>query len=784
MEKNLELLEFDKIIKMLSSKCDTVLGQELTEDLRPESDIQRLQRWQKETTEGCSLLDKVNIRLSGVTDIRPYLLRCQRGGALNALQLREIGDNIASFKKIKKQVKEHGTGMLLSLAEEAGDYTGLENLLLRSINPEGEVTDEASSELSSLRRQIKIAQGRIQRELEKILRSTTTGKYLQENIVTQRNNRYVVPVKIEYKGQVEGIVHDQSASGATLFIEPMAVVEANNQLNQLRSSEHKEVERILFSLSGRVSQEAESIEETLNMIAEMDLILSKARLSLEMKANEPLLNEKGYLRMVNARHPLLKGEVVPISLDIGDKYRTMVITGPNTGGKTVALKTVGLLALMAQAGLHVPAEAGTVIPVFDHVLVDIGDEQNIEQSLSTFSGHMRNIIEILKKVSGKSLVLLDELGAGTDPAEGAALAMGILEQLHSMKARTIATTHYSSLKSFAYDHEEMENASVEFDSLTLQPTFRILQGVAGSSNAFEVAARLGLEEEVIERARMFLGEEQLKLKKLMENLEESQRKIHQNQRSMEEEQEKIVQLKRKLEEDAVRLEERKKEIVLKAREEALQIVNQAKRKTERMIKELERTFRETDLKKRNSAYHEIRQEFKEAQSLLLNEMESMEPDSGLSLEDLKAGDTVFIKSMKQKGKVLEINDNQEILVQVGIMKISTDLSDLNTVTGETRAPQTRERSATSGMLFQKTMEIKTELDLRGSTLQEAVERVDKYIDDACLAGLSTIYLIHGKGTGALRKGLHEFLADHNQVKSFKLSEHGEGGSGVTVVSLK
>ncbi|MDO9574168.1 MAG: endonuclease MutS2, partial [Candidatus Contubernalis sp.] len=784
-EKNLELLEFDKILTMLSSKCDTVLGKELAEDLRPVPVLDIVESWQKETTEGCSLLGKTSIRLSGVTDIRPLLIRCQRGGTLNSRQLREIADNLTAFKRTKKQIQEYGAGIILSMTQVIEDFSSLEALLLRSINEEGEVTDAASVELAGIRRQKKISQVRIQRELEKFLRSTITSKYLQENIVTQRNDRYVVPVKIENKAQVPGIVHDQSASGATLFIEPMAVVEANNQLNQLRSSELKEIERILASLSVRVSDEVESIREALNIIAELDFILSKAKLSLEMNANEPLLNDKGYLRMVNARHPLLKVEVVPISLDLGDRHRTMVMTGPNTGGKTVALKTVGLLALMTQAGLHVPAEAGTIMAVFDHILADIGDEQNIEQSLSTFSGHMKNIVEIFQQASAQSMVLLDELGAGTDPTEGAALAMGILEQLHMLKVRTIATTHYSSLKSFAYDHEEMENASVEFDSLTLQPTYRVLQGVAGSSNAFEVASRLGLEEEVIDRAKLFLGDEQLKLKRLMENLEESQRKVHQNQRSMEEEKSEIIRLKRQLEENASFLEQRKKEILQKAREEALLIVNHAKRKTERMIKDIERVSWDKDSKKRNGAYQRIKEEFKDSQKLLIDEMESTERQGQLPLENVEIGDIVHIKSMKQKGKVLEFNShNQEVVVQVGIMKISTDLSDLKGVHDKSQVPQTLERSAAPGLLFQKSMEIKTELDLRGTTLQEAIERVDKYFDDACLAGLGTVYLIHGKGTGVLRKGLHEFLISHNQVKSFKLSEYGEGDSGVTVVSLK
>ncbi len=785
LEKNLQLMEFDKILKMLSSKCDTGLGRELAEDLRPVSVLNMVERWQKETTEGCSVLEKISIRLSGVTDIRPFLIRCQRGGTLNSKQLREIADNLTAFKRIKKQIQEYDTGMILSMTKVIEDFSSLEALLLRSINEEGEVTDAASVELAAIRRQKKISQVRIQRELEKFLRSTTTSKYLQENIVTQRNDRYVVPVKIENKAQVPGIVHDQSASGATLFIEPMAVVEANNQLNQLRSSELKEIERILVSLSVRVSDGVESIKEALNIIAELDFILSKARLSLEMNANEPLLNDNGYLRLVNARHPLLKVEVVPISLDLGDRHRTMVMTGPNTGGKTVALKTVGLLTLMTQAGLHVPAEAGTIMAVFDSILADIGDEQNIEQSLSTFSGHMKNIVEIFSKASSNSIVLLDELGAGTDPAEGAALAMGILEQLHMLKVRTLATTHYSSLKSFAYDHEEMENASVEFDSLTLKPTYRILQGIAGSSNAFEVASRLGLEEEVIEKAKMFLGDEQLKLRKLMENLEESQRKIHQNQRFMDEEKDEINRLKRQLEENASFLEQRKKEIIQKAREEALLIVNQAKRKTERMIKEMGRVAREKDPNKRNGVYQRLKDEFKDSQKQLIDEMDSMERQFQLPVENVEIGDLVFIKSMKQKGKVLEFNhDNQEVVVQVGIMKVCTDFSDLKGIDDKSKLPQTLEKSAAPGLLFQKTMEIKTELDLRGTTLQEAIERVEKYFDDACLAGLGNVYLIHGKGTGALRKGLHEFLASHNQVKSFKLSEYGEGGSGVTVVSLK
>ncbi|PKM78969.1 MAG: hypothetical protein CVU88_08225 [Firmicutes bacterium HGW-Firmicutes-13] len=502
-----------------------------------------------------------------------------------------------------------------------------------------------------------------------------------------------------------------------------------------------------------------------------------------MEANEPLINEKGYLRIINGRHPLLKGKVVPICLELGKNYYAMVITGPNTGGKTVTLKTVGLLSLMAQAGLHVPAEAGTQICVFDRVFADIGDEQNLEQSLSTFSGHMKNIIEIFSQVTGKSLVLLDELGAGTDPTEGAALAMSILERLHYVKARTIATTHFSSLKSFAYDHEEIENASVEFDSETLQPTYRLLQGVAGSSNAFEIAGRLGLDQDIINRANMFLGEEQLKLKRLMENLEESQRKIYLHQQSIEEDKDKIEMLKQTLEEETLILEEKKGEILQKAREEALLIVNQSRRKIERMIKEIEKTAREKELKERKRLYHDAKITLNGMKENLITQMDEMDINANLCQDDLALGQTVFIKSLKQKGKVLDFSETGEVNLQVGVMKISTDFSDLVKVTDLSHSEQKLKRSTSSRLTFQKSQDIKSELDLRGDTLQEAIEKVDKYLDDAYLVGLNTVYLIHGKGTGVLRKGLHEYLAAHKQVKSYKLSGYNEGGSGVTIINL-
>ncbi len=784
MEKTLELLEFNKIIDMLSSKADTPLGRELIEDLRPVSSLRLIEKWQKETSDGCSFLIKTNLDLSDVTDLRIMLARCQKGGVLNPYQLKEIDQNLQAFKKVKKVILQYGQGTLLNMAGGINSFPELEERL-QVIDYNGELLDKASPELYQIRREINNARVKIQKELDRLLKSPVFTKYLQEGIITQRNDRYVVPVKAAYKGQVSGVIHDQSSSGATYFIEPMSVVEVNNKLNRLLVQEKKEIDRILAQLSAAVSWESEAIIDTLNIIAEIDFILAKSRLSINMKANEPLLNDKGYFRIVNGKHPLLKGKVVPISVELGKKCHTMVITGPNTGGKTVTLKTVGLVSLMAQAGLHVPAGSGTETCIFDKVFADIGDEQNIEQSLSTFSGHMKNIIDIFRSLSDNSLVLLDEIGAGTDPTEGAALAMSILEHLHSTEARTIATTHFSSIKSFAYDHEEMENASVEFDPETLQPTYRIQQGIAGSSNAFEIAARLGLQGPIIERAKMYMGEEQLKLKRLMENLEESQRKIDSHEKSMHEDKDKIEDMKRRLEKESLKVEERRKEALQKAREEALLIVNQAQRKAESMIKELEKAVREKEKSKSYQIYHNLKDTINNDKKELIEEIEQLEPETSISQQELEEGQTVFIKSLKQKGTVLDFTESGEVNVQAGVMKISTECNDLARVSENSLEKHTdRERGSVSGLSLQKSRHIKTELNLIGETLQEALEKVDKYFDDCYLSGLNTVNIIHGKGTGALRKGLHDYLALHSQVKSFRLGEQNEGGAGVTIVNLK
>ncbi|RQD77254.1 MAG: endonuclease MutS2 [Candidatus Syntrophonatronum acetioxidans] len=783
MEKTFELLEFNKINQMLRGRCDTHMGRELAEDLKTVSNLKMVQKWQKETSDGCAFLLKTNLDLSGVVDLRPYLARSRRGGILTSYQLREAGETFSAFRTVRKVLLDDSQGELLTLGKAVKTFSNLEEKLLKTINEKGEVVDKASDSLRKIRSDMRRVRNQIQRELDRITKNASINKYLQENLVTQRNNRYVVPVKAECKGYVSGIVHDQSSSGATVFVEPMAVVEANNKLGTLQSEEKKEVEKILRDLSATLSQSSEEIWETLNTVAEIDFVLSKGRLSLDMEANEPLLNDESYFRIIQGRHPLLKGEVVPISVELGQRCHTMVITGPNTGGKTVTLKTIGLLSLMAMAGLHVPAEAGTETCIFDGIFADIGDEQNIEQSLSTFSGHMKNIINILNKASTRSLVLLDELGAGTDPTEGAALGMSILEHLHSLRARTIATTHYSSLKHFAYDHEEMENASVEFDPKTLQPTYRLLQGVAGSSNAFEIAFRLGLEGDIIERAKAYMGEEQLKLKRLMENLEESQRKIHQHQKSMEEDREDIDRLKKKLEEEAAELEKKKKDILQKAREEALTIVNQSKRRAERVIREVEKAAREKDEKVRHHLHHRAREDLKEEREVLLEEIEDFDTTTHLSPEELKKGQTVYIKSLKLKGTVLDFTESGEVSVQAGVMKISTSYSDLVKGSEGSGREEKRERSTSSGLSLSKSRDIQSQLDLRGDTLAEAIDKVDKYLDDSYLAGLSRVDLIHGKGSGALRKGLHDYLSTHSQVKSFRLGTHEEGGAGVTVVTL-
>ncbi len=782
-EKTLKRLEYHKILEQLASCAGSHLGRERALALRPIDEFAVILRWQAETSEGRELLRlDPTAELGGWKDIRAQLRRVERGAVLDPEELAAVAYTLTACRAIKKFISERQERypLLYGLAYSLTSLPELEKKIKKAVMPSGELADRASPELARIRHKIAGAQTRIKEYLEHVIRSPSYQKYLQDSIVTVREGRYVVPVKIEYRARVAGIVHDQSASGATLFIEPMAVVEKNNELRQLILAERQEVLRILTDLSNEVAENAEAIEISLNALGELDFIMARAKYSQKLDAWAPAFEGEAFIDIRKGRHPLLKGDVVPVSIRLGTGFDTLIITGPNTGGKTVTLKTAGLLVLMAQSGLHIPADEGTKLGIFKQVFVDIGDEQSIEQSLSTFSSHMINIVDIVHKAGRDSLVLLDELGAGTDPTQGAALAQSILEKLHALGAKTMATTHHSELKNFAYARERVENASVEFDNVTLRPTYRLLIGRPGRSSAFEIAMRLGLPEELVERAREFLTVEQVEVEELVRNLERTKQEAEAERVKASEMAKEAGIFKEKYEKMLTELDQRRESIIAKAGEEAASLVRKARQEAEAVVKELREKLAADAARTRESAIQEARQRLKKTQRKVSRAI----PEKKIAGEapvDLRPGEEVFLPRFNQRGYVITPpGPDGEVQLQVGIIKMNLPLKDLRRV----ERPRPHEgQSKVAGVLLGKAREISPELDLRGQYVDEALFQVEKYLDDAYLAGLSRVCLIHGKGTGSLRMAIHKQLNGHQRVKSFRLGEHGEGGSGVTVVEL-
>lgn len=782
-KKTLRRLEYHKVQENLASFAYSPLGKEKVMELEPVDDLTAILRWQAETSEGRKLLRlEPTAEMGGWKDIRVQLQRAGRGAVLEPEDLVAVADTLTAGRVIKNflQEREENYPLLNELALGLAALPELELKIKKAILPGGEVADNASPELSRIRRKIVNSQLHIKDYLEHLIRSPNYQKYLQDPLVTMREGRYVVPVKIEHRSQVPGIVHDQSSSGATLFVEPMAVVERNNELRRLIMAEKQEIQRILASLSAWVAQNLESIEISLLTLGELDFIMARARHSHALQAWAPVLEGEAVLDIRQGRHPLLKGEVVPVNICIGEDFDTLVITGPNTGGKTVALKTAGLHVLMAQSGLHIPAGEGSKLGVFRQVFADIGDEQSIEQSLSTFSSHMTNIVDIVGKAGKDSLVLLDELGAGTDPTEGAALAQSILERLHSIGAKTVATTHYSELKNFAYAHDRVENASVEFDAATLRPTYRLLIGKPGRSNAFEIAGRLGLPLELVNRAREFLTVEQVQFEELMLDLEK-ERQAAQAERAeaarLTEEARLIKEMHQKREAD---LAAKRESVLSKAAEEARVLVKNTRIEAEAAVKELREKLTEETARARESAIQEAREKI----GKLSKKVSRAVPEKVMAGEvpaELRPGEEVLLPKFNQRGYVLATPvPGGEVQVQVGILKMSVPWRDLRRIEKPRSAAG---QSEVAGVLFDKAREVSSELDLRGQYAEEATVLVEKYLDDAYLAGLPMVYLIHGKGTGSLRAAVQKLLKGHHRVKSFRLGEQGEGGYGVTVVEL-
>jgi len=782
-ERTLKRLEYDKILSRLADCTLSPLGRERALSLRPVTDRETISRWQDQTSEACTLLRlEPGAALGGWQDIRRPLERARRGAVLEAEELFAVAQTVRAARLAKSFFAER-TGkypLLEEIALKLGNFAAMEHRLAAAVQPGGEITDQASPELAQIRRRLLRAQQQIKERLENIIRSPVYQKYLQDPIVTIREGRYVVPVKQEYRAQVPGIIHDQSASGATLFIEPMAVVEANNEMRRLQAAEKQEIVRILTELSVLVARQGEELVASLAVLGELELILARARYSQRLDARAPDILPAAALRLHHARHPLLTGDVVPVSVHLGFAFDTLVITGPNTGGKTVTLKTVGLLVLMAQSGLHLPVGEGTAVGIFKQVFADIGDEQSIEQSLSTFSSHMKNIVHILSGAGPENLVLLDELGAGTDPAEGAALARAILEKLHACGAKTVATTHYSELKNFACMQERVENASVEFDAVTLQPTYRLLIGKPGRSNAFEIAARLGLEPGLVARAREFLTTEQVEVSELLDRLEKEQQLAERERLEAERlrrEAEELRERYRRLERE---LAAKREDILARAHDEARTLVARASREAEEAIRELRARLSADAAREREAAIREVRERLHAMHGRVREKAPRPGAGAGEIPRTVLPGQEVFLPRFNQRGYVLAAPDNDQVQVQVGIVKVNVPLSDLRLVDKE--GPSSG-RVQVSALLKNKTREVSVRLDLRGMRAEEALLEVEKYLDDAALAGLPQVQLVHGKGTGALRAAIQQHLKGDRRVKSFRTGEQGEGGMGVTVVEL-
>ena len=782
-ERTLRVLEFTRIREMMAEGALTEAGAEKCRTLEPSDDLATVQALQAETEEAAVILQYSGGHpMVAFPDIRPALAICAKGGSLSAGMLLNVAELLRASRAAQDALvtDRENTPILKAKAQGLFVARNIEKDITDAIISEDEIADRASSELMNIRRHLRGAQDRIRDKLNQMIHSATLQKALQDPIVTVRNNRYVLPVKAEFRGSVPGIVHDQSSSGATLFIEPMAAVEMGNELKQWELKEQQEIERILAALSAEVAPYAASMTETEELLAELDFIFAKGLLSRRFVCVSPKLNNEGRLKIIRGRHPLIDPEkVVPSTIWLGEKdmFTTLVITGPNTGGKTVTLKTVGLFTLMAQAGLQVPADLGTELAVFEQVFADIGDEQSIEQSLSTFSGHMTNIVEIMHEVTPRDLVLFDELGAGTDPTEGAALAQSILTRLQHIGVRTLATTHYSELKAFALTTKGVENASVEFDVETLRPTYRLSIGVPGKSNAFEISRRLGLPENLIDAARKLLSGNAIRFEDVIANAEYHRQVAEKERQLAEEASRETVRLRNEAEQLRKEMEQKRTEQLRKAREDAKHIVDQARRESESVIAELKKM-------KKNAAdgdVNELRRRLDKESDALAEGLGQPAPESGEAPETVKAGDKVKILTLGAEGTVLAPPDEKgEVQLQAGMMKFKAPLSQLRMIRQEPEKAKTTVKAKT-GMM---TRTVKSECDVRGMNLEEALDAVSLYLDEAVLAGLNEVYIIHGKGTGILRAGIQQDLRKNKHVKGFRRGMYGEGEDGVTVVTLK
>lgn len=792
--KAFKILEFDKILERLMSYTDSSDVKKRILDLKPYKEINDAKNAQKETTEAMSTLLKLGsppVNLS-VENVLGAVKRTEMDGVLHAKELIDISRLLYVARRMKSYISESSSEctVLHEIEENIITAKQLEDKINSCILSENEIADDASPELNTIRRKIRNLNGKIKETLDSMVRSAHYKKFLQDPIVTMRSDRYVIPVKSEYRGEVNGIVHDTSSSGATLFIEPMSVVNSNNEIRDLHTKEQQEIERILAELSVLVSENSHTIFVDYKNVTNLDFIFCKGRLSLDMDANEPVLNDKGIIRYKKARHPLIdKDKVVANDIFLGGDYDTLVVTGPNTGGKTVTLKTIGLFSIMAASGLHIPVQENSEAAIFKKVFADIGDEQSIEQSLSTFSSHMVNIVNILENVDMDSLVLFDELGAGTDPTEGAALAIAILEFLRERKVTTVATTHYSELKLYALSEAGVENASCEFDVATLQPTYKLLIGVPGKSNAFAISRRLGLDERVINRANEILSDEDIKFEDVITDLEQNRARARQEADDASRMKRELKDLRRQLENERIKLKENKSRILEEARKEAKILVMDAKEEANEIIRDLEKMrqkgISDGNLNKKTSAMRDKLKKKEDTIDAAMARAAKPKKTYAEPPKNLKPGTLVKIVDMNQEATVLKEPDkNGNVRVQAGIIKMDVHVTNLR-IAEENKSKELADKYVRNTRAFEsKSKNVSTEVDVRGQNLEEAWMNVEKFLDDCYLAGISPVSIIHGKGTGILRKGLQGYMKKHRYVKSFRNGRYGEGEDGVTIVELK
>lgn len=787
--KTLIKLEFDKIISMLENEASSFRGKQLCRRLKPVTDLTKIDLLQEQTAAAFTrIIKKGRISFGDAAPVEESLKRLEIGGALNTAELLRICrllSNTARAKSYGRHDTQEDLADCLDIYFDGLEpLTPLSNEIERCIISEDEISDDASSALKHIRRSINNLNDRVHTTLSGLVNGSLRT-YLQDALITMRGDRYCIPVKAEYRSQVQGLIHDQSASGSTLFIEPMAIVKLNNDLKELYVQEQDEIRKILASLSEEAAQYIEEIRTDYRSLTDLDFIFARGALALTMRASRPILNEEGRIRIREGRHPLLdQKKVVPITVSLGDEFSLLIITGPNTGGKTVSLKTVGLLTLMGQAGLHIPAGDRSEIAVFRQVYADIGDEQSIEQSLSTFSSHMTNIVSFLKKVDDRSLVLFDELGAGTDPTEGAALAIAILSHLHKRNIRTMATTHYSELKIYALSTPGVENACCEFDVESLRPTYRLLIGIPGKSNVFAISGKLGLPGYIIDDAKKRLSEQDVSFEDLLSDLEASRRTIEKEQAEIAAYKKEAETLKRQAVQKQEKLEEQRDRIIREANEKANAILREAKEVADETIRNFHKFGKENiSAAEMEKERERLRKKIKDTSASA--SLKTNKPKKTYKPSDFKLGESVKVLSMNLTGTIGSLPDARgNVTVQMGILRSQVNISDLEIIEEVSPyAPKRMNRTAKSKIKMSKSLSVSPEINLLGKTVDEAVAELDKYLDDALLSHLNSVRVVHGKGTGALRKGIHEYLRRQKHVKSYRLAEFGEGDAGVTIVEL-